>query len=281
MYIELKNKDRRLLLTKAKEKLNCNWEGLAKFLKVNRSMLFFYLSGHSRIPQDKFNKLVELTKLKAIKFTTKSRGKEIILPKESRELIEFLGILAGDGHINNISYEITITGHRKLDYNFLVLFVKPLIKKLFGLQPYIVEKNNVIYCRTYSKKLVDFLHSKYKVPIGKKKNKLRIPSMLIDSKDLKYYLRGLFDTDGCISRHHKNSVYLEISSKTPLFLKDIRKGLLSFDFHPYLSKKSVILYRKDEIDKFFKFIKPRNNKHLERYSIYKKIGYIPKEAAVV
>jgi len=277
MYIELEPKDRTALLHKAKRKLDGTWEDLAKFLNINRSMIFFYLSGHSRIPSDKFIKLQELTKMKIIEYKTKSRGKEIKTPKKSKELIEFLGILAGDGHMNYVSYEVTVTGHRQLDHNFLVLFVKPLIKKLFGISPYTVEKNNVIYCRVYSKNLVDFLHVKYGVPIGSKKNRLRIPPQFINTHDMKYYLRGLFDTDGSISRHHKNSVSLEISSRTPEFLKDAQNGLILYGFNPYLRGKSLILYRRDEIDKFFRIIKPRNEKHLKRYSIYKKIGYIPKD----
>lgn len=279
MYLKFPESIRRDLFTKTKEKLNCTWLKLAKILKINRSMLFFYISGRYRIPYNILIKLEKLsgTKIPLSKAKVRYKEKKIIIPKKSKELVEFLGILAGDGHINDITYEMTISGHRKFDRIYIRNFIKPLIKKIFGLDPYIVEKENTIYCRLYSKQLVNFLNNKYGAPLGKKKGNLKVPPSFLNHRDMKHYLRGVFDTDGSINRYHQTSVSLEITNITPSFLSDLDKGLSFYGFHSNIRGKALSIYRKGEINRFFDIIKPRNPKHLNRYNIYNEIGYIPKE----
>lgn len=278
-FVELSLHNQISLLKQAKTKKNCSWQALAKILGVNRSMIFLYLSG-SRLPLVSFLKLCKLADIRPDKFSFNKivlpREKSITKPAMEPEFANFLGILAGDGHMNLISYEVTITGHKKLDKQFIEQHVMPMFENLFGLKPHERFDKHRMICRVYSKKLVEYLIGTFDLPAGKKTNRLRIPKQVFDNNGLlKAYIRGLFDTDGSVYPHHKNSIALDITSRDPAFREDVLRGLRKLSFHPTMNGKNIQLYRKHEIDEFFKGIKPKNARHLKRYQTYKKMGRLP------
>ncbi|RLG69485.1 MAG: hypothetical protein DRO07_02275 [Candidatus Iainarchaeum archaeon] len=112
--------------------------------------------------------------------------------------------------------------------------VKPKFVELFGVTPKIRKgSSNQIHCRIYSKDIFLFLSEDIGFPIGRKKNKLRVPSFIFKNKELsKAYIRGLFDTDGSIFRHHRFSAKIEITSHSQKFRKDIIRLLIRLGFKP-------------------------------------------------
>ena len=116
----------------------------------------------------------------------------------------------------------------------------PILKSKFSLTGYyyIRPEYHVICIPIKSKRIFDFLND-LGMPIGDKKNKLRITDVMFNSsKAVKAaILRGLLDTDGCIyARKDENYRYLEvkITSGSKLFLYDIKSVLQEFGLPAYV-----------------------------------------------
>lgn len=277
----LKNKQKEFM-KEIKLKYKNSWDNLAYLLKINRSMIFIYLNEKCKIPYERYKFLCNKFNIKENKYkvkllSIKYKGQNINLPNLSPSLAEFLGILAGDGHLTKINYEISVCGNKILDKKYFNLHLNKLFKQLFNIKPQVfIHKNiNYIKYKIHSKQLLFYLSNTFGLPIGKKKNKLNIPNQIYNSPYSKDYIRGLFDTDGSFHRHHKKTAAIEIVSADKNFLKQIFNSFKYLNFSPCRSNKSVYLYQKKEIEKFFKEIKPANNKHLFKYKIYQQKGYVP------
>jgi len=269
-YINFSKEQQQEFLTQVKENSKLSWERLAHSLNVSRSMMFNYKNGTYRLPLNNFEKFCEIGNVRKSNFKLKffeKVKKKINEPSNlTEELSEFLGILAGDGHVNNITYEVSITGHKNNDREYMEITVLSLFKSLFDIEPKVLFQENAIRCRVYSKMLVNFLNSNFNVPIGKKKDFLRIPKQIISHKNfLIPFIRGVFDTDGSVYTHHGNDIMIEISSRYPKFRKDLMTSFKFLDFHPSEGIKNVRLYRQNEVKEFFNLIKPHNNNHLKRF----------------
>lgn len=251
-------------------------------LDVNKSLLFQYIK-KSSIPYPRFLRLCKLANLKSEGFEISlieinNGGREVKLPAQLGEkLSELLGVLAGDGHVSTIKYQVRMCGHKQLDREYISKHVFSLFKEVFGVTPFVSENNSSLVCGINSKAVVFFLSSKFGVPLGKKKNRLRIPKDILTNRILLInYMRGLFDTDGSIYRHHKNDLALDITSVSPKFRKDIVIALRKLGFSPTANGKNIQLYRQNEIHRFFDQIRPANQKHLIKYDAFNTLGYLPK-----
>ncbi|MBI5064848.1 hypothetical protein HZA97_01300 [Candidatus Woesearchaeota archaeon] len=273
-----KGEQSKFLLT-AKNKSGLTWPEFASEIKKSRSLMFFYLREESKIPKNVFDfisKKYELEiKPQKIIFL-KNTGKIVCPPELSEDFCEFLGALAGDGHLGENPSVIAITCHKILDRQYIYHLVS-LFEKLFKEKPCLNIQRNVLKLYFYSKSLVSQLNEIYGHPIGKKKGNLYVPKQIIDNERYIYaYLRGLFDTDGCLCRHHKNSgAIVEISSRDTRFLKEINHLLEKLNFKTSVGYKNVNIYDRKEIDKFFNLISPVNNKHRLKYETFKKTGKVP------
>lgn len=123
------------------------------------------------------------------------------------ELAEFIGILAGDGHVSFTKrrYQIRITGSAD-EKEYLKEHVSPLLRNLFNLDCLLLKrKGKKAYALSVSSKgLVTFLRG-----IGYFKHTvcIQIPPWLEEDTGLmRSFLRGIFDTDGCIFCSQKPGV---------------------------------------------------------------------------
>jgi len=280
-YINFPKNKQTEFLRLIKGKTNYSWKQLAYFLNVNRSMIFFYLNEHSKLPYTHYLKLCNLARIKENQrinlIDIKNKEEEIKKPALSPKLAEFVGALNGDGHMNMITYEVSISMDKDLDNNYSN-YIIALYKELFDLKArkYTQEDNNKVKCFVYSKQLVRFLYQEFNVPTGKKKGYLQIPTKLKQNKNLlKAYIRGLFDTDGTFHRHHKKDCMLGIISTDKKFIKELKVALESLNFITSLKNKNLYIYRKEHIDRFFKEINPSNKKHTDKYFYYQKYGVVP------
>lgn len=260
-------------LEKVKDNSKLSWEKISNESGVTRSLLFAYKNRTYRMSLKNFIKLCKFAGIDQNSYNLKfyqSAKLQIKTPRLTAYLAEFLGVLAGDGHMNAVTHEVSITGHKENDSKYINETVYGFFETLFGLTPKIRIQNNAIRCWVYSKRLTSFISDTFGVPIGKKKNKIRIPDSIIKDKKLFMpYIRGLFDTDGSVYTHHGKDVMLEISSASPDFRGDIAKCLTNMGFHPSNGVKNVRLYRQNEVHDFFKIIRPKNNKHLRRFELLK------------
>jgi intein/homing endonuclease len=201
------------------------------------------------------------------------------LPELSPELAEFLGALAGDGHLAPLKADIVLVADYDLDTHYITEHIPTLIRTLFGVNPRVRHIDNFARCYFYSKILVNYLHNTFDIPVGKKKNRLHIPkTILANNLFLVPYLRGLFDTDGCIHQHHPTTAAIEYVSADSQFTEEVYAALKSLGFRVSKSRKSVYIYAREEINKFFAVIEPANKKHINKYHAFLATGKVPRTA---
>ncbi len=169
--------------------------------------------------------------------------RKLTLPeKMSEELAEFMGIVAGDGHVNKYSttrrteYVIGLSGNSIKDREYFEFYILPLVNRLFNIQAKIYKKKgqNTIATILRSKGLFEFLKS-LGIHVGPKTNWL-IPKIIIQNKQFhKAYLRGIFDTDGCVSLKTYNHGYpvIKIKQKSRNAIEQISQLLKNLGFYFY------------------------------------------------
>ncbi|HLD40463.1 MAG TPA: LAGLIDADG family homing endonuclease [Candidatus Nanoarchaeia archaeon] len=223
------------------------------------------------------------------------RDIELTLPKEySNQLAELIGILTGDGYMNNYgSFSLLeIAGDSRLDHEYLTSYVTPMIEHLFNLKSkiYVKRKQNAMYLRLMSKGLNNYLlYVDFK---RGKKEQITVPSWILNNNEyMKFFIRGLVDTDGSLvllNRNQKKYRYyprIQIASKSKPLISSVGKWLrneglslsVMVDNTKVIYKGNLVLYKgyriqisgRKELIKWMKLIGFRNKRHLDKYQKYK------------
>ena len=225
--------------------------------------------------------------------------KKITYPKKSKLLAEESGIHLGDGYMKirkdkwGTHYEYFCSSHTIDDANYRE-YTKNLMKKLYGLKPTADRFYGNDSSLTYSSKELIKFKLIIGIPLSPKKDMV-IPEWVKDNKlFLAAFLRGIFDTDGCLSFKSKNCnphnypiINIKLSDK--YLIEAINKSLKLFDLTTSLSKYSQFDKRTNKVYKgyqidisgkknlliFLKKIGFKNRKHITKYLIYKMEGYCP------
>src|SRR3989344_4604348 len=211
--------------------------------------------------------------------------KTIKIPKKDKYLAEFLGILFGDGNSYQLIkgtkirvYSITITGDIRKDLGYFKNFIRPLIKKLFGLDTRFKKlKSNGVQIIADGVNLIKFLEIEGFPPGDKIKNRLKVPKWIRKNKVLTIaFIRGLIDTDGSIfrmSNKDPNLLRISLTNYIPNLLDDVRKDLIKLGFHPskIISNKHFFLSRKKDIKRYTQMIGFSNPKHIKRLKKLSKV----------
>jgi len=277
-YAKLSQEKQERLLIKVKEKLNVSWRKFVPFLGKTRRMLYLYKDGKCHLPLELYIKLCSMAdeipeNVETIEIFNTPR--KVKIPKHSELLAEFLGILAGDGYLGSLTYQTIITLDKNSDREYGT-HIQKLFKELFCTESTLSFQKNVARHNLYSKEIYEFLNQKCEICTGNKMNKLHIPSFIWkDEIYLTAFLRGVFDTDGSFHKHHKNDAAVEFTSADKEFLNETKKALLLLNFNSCLSGKSIYIYKKFDIKRFFEEIRPSNVKHVKKYEFYCKNGYVP------
>jgi len=222
--------------------------------------------------------------LKKETFSIYDKLRNIKIPKKSKKLAEFFGILYGDGYLINRGriHRIGITLNLKEDL-FYAKYVKKLIEDLFNLKPTIKhrEKYGSLEIIIHSKIIANFILS-FDFPSGYKKDKLKIPSWIIENKIfLKAFLRGVFDTDGSLffakRGTYKRNEYpvIEIKIHDKIFINQLEISLKSLGFDCIRAENKVQLNGKSWMEKWMDEIGTKNMNQLSRYLVWKRFKYCP------
>ena len=189
------------------------------------------------------------------------------ITKNNRELAEFLGIMLGDGNLNKSSNCITIVGSlEELDYyNHIVI---PLIESLFEVKPKLRFRNdrNAVYIDFNSKQVMNYLSKEIGLVRGNKKF-AHVPEIVKNRlENVPHFLRGLFDTDGCLKfskQASERNYYPRIQfcfSDAP-FVHEVKDLLEKVGFNLGMWKDSrfsgLIFYQisgKDNLERWMKII---------------------------
>ena len=200
---------------------------------------------------------------------------KIILPpfKKNALLAEVLGVFFGDGHLSKFQASITLDSQNDSEYVEMMIEIFSKLTKLHvGCRKR--KDSRAFEIVVSSKSFVEHLNS-LGMPAGNKLQKgLPIPVWIKGNVLFsRSFIKGVFDTDGCVfsdRKKYKNKIYhylgVNISSASKDFLDELSSLLMESGISSTLtSSKSLMVRRSEDVDLFFKIIKPRNPKHLTRY----------------
>lgn len=298
-----KGKQKELIET-VKNKTSLTWKKFSEKLDCGQHYLSFELRNEKRTLSEKlYNKLCQIGRVNFNKFilhklnknwgqvkggkNVKNRKnlfseiKPRILCKPSRELAEILGIMLGDGSIYVLPekgiYQVCVAGNKNDEKEYLLNYIRPLFEKVFKIRMNIKRTNHALYVWKQSKNLV-FTLNKYGLPSGnKKKNNINIPVWMFDKRVyLKKCIRGIFDTDGCLYPKNKTHNYPTIwfSSAIPNLRKSITNvcKILGYNLSKWKAgRNDAYIGRKEEILRFARDIKFKNQKHCLRWKKFNKL----------
>ncbi len=200
--------------------------------------------------------------------------------KHTAELAEIMGIILGDGglyaiHRNKFSLIVTLN---KLERKYL-RYVKSLCENHFyPYKFYAFDAAHSLMLQSQSTYI-----GKYMLEAGmrlgdKIRSGVAMPEWIFQEKLLKYFIRGMFDTDGCIYRKYDNYAQIEFKLGSYPLISSVRRALAELNFNPtkiqehFHSKGGAginwkfYLSRQQEIKRFFEEIQPMNQKHLARFN---------------
>ncbi len=193
--------------------------------------------------------------------------------KLDNDLIYLAGVIAGDGHLkggvkwkdkdNSPDYGIFIHSNNK---KYLELILK-LIKEKVNTKTSIKQGKRAYYISIRNKKLYTFFNKEFKIPLGKKSDKIIIPKNLT-KEQTKYFLGGLFDTDGGIRRNSIGycSASKQIITEINQYLNSIKieNTIDSWINKKYQKEYYGIRIKKSSVNNFLKTIPLKNIKKLEK-----------------
>jgi len=201
---------------------------------------------------------------------------------QDENLAELTGIMFGDGCLSQTGgkYIVYISGHKIDDFEYHSKITKILFKRLFNKNIIIKFRNseNTLFIR-FSDKEIFYRFKFIGMPVGRKYQNLTLPSMCEREMLFAAFMRGLFDTDGCIifSKQHKEISYyprIEISSESKSFLLEILERLRRKGFYGSVSNKGrgyrLELPGFKNLDSWLKMIGSHNPKHIMK--IHKKLN---------
>ena len=198
------------------------------------------------------------------------------------KIAEFIGIMLGDGNLGRykskvgdkikIQHRIRISlDSRNKNY---IQYVIQLIKDVLEVEPKIHYKKNenVADVRIYRKDKFFWLKDEIGLNESPKWNKMEIPKKYSKGKSSLPILRGLFDTDGCLSIFNNNGLLyprIEIKICPSPTQKQIIEMLNEFGFNyriQYLDKCKIRIRISGvkELKKWFKLIGSSNKIHIEK-----------------
>lgn len=197
--------------------------------------------------------------------------KKFKLPRYSEDFAEIIGIILGDGAINN--YQVRISLDRKVDRDY-ALFVSRLAEKIFGEKPSWSERlaSNTIELTISGIGLVEMLESVGLKRGNKIVHQVDFPEW-IHKKPIyeNACVRGLFDTDGGLYFHKKRiKRYLGwcfASSSAPL-LKSVEDVLINLGFNVKKSLGTKLyMYDLRHIERYLKVVGSSNPKNVAKLKI--------------
>jgi intein/homing endonuclease len=221
------------------------------------------------------------------------------------ELAEACGIHAGDGYLRNdgIRRELDLSGNVE-EQDYYDNHVAPLFNNLFGSEiknKYFKSRNT--YGFVLRNKHIDIIETFHKLgfPYGKKGKVVKIPKQILLSKNKLIharFLRGLLDTDGCLSFRKSYGKYCKFKTSKHWYptitLTSISKKLLEETMilldslnikyyyynqipkNPKENKRYCIdINGVERLNKWIKTIGIKNPVKYTRYLIWKKYGFCP------
>lgn len=223
-------------------------------------------------------KLMQIT----LKFPKKSHRKKIKIPRNSKDLAEFMGIEFGDGGINN-GWQVVISLNSIKDKEYANYIVR-LTKKLFNIEAKTRKRpnQNTLVVVISSTNLVEFLMKKGAVKGHKIIQQINTPYWIKNNASYeKKFVRGLMDTDGCLYIHKhkiKNVLYQNIglcfASFSSKLLYSIAGILKKNGIKPHITNEGqrIYLYSQKDVQKYLNIFGSSNSRITNIYKQWRDAG---------
>lgn len=216
------------------------------------------------------------TRLKRLKILTIPEKKihylnkrvDIIIPQiYSSELAEFFGIMLGDGHISRFQVIVSL-GTKEEVY---AKYVSKIMKGLFGGVPKISMRKSDYKQKKYrdvylgSIEIVSWLKKEGLVN-NKVQSQVDVPKWIMKKKSfMMAFLRGFFDTDGSIYKL-RYGIQVSFTNRSKPILISLQSMLRVLEYSPSaVSIHKIYITKREDVERFFREIKPKNIKHQERF----------------
>lgn len=193
--------------------------------------------------------------------------KKIRLPSEmSKELAEEIGIHIGDGCLSFNRNYFSVKCNKK-EEKYVADYMFKLYKKLYNLDLKLMKLQSVSGFEIYSKAIFEFKHNVIGLPYGEKVEKIKIPKLLIETKNKEIYLsfiKGLFDTDGCVYLRYKKYPVISITIKSKMLIRQLEDMFKKLGFITSGNKWTIILNGPTMLKKWIREIGSNNPKNINK-----------------
>lgn len=201
------------------------------------------------------------------------------------EIGEVAGIFAGDGTLYRTQGGIVMEvrgDSREVEY--YEKYVRKLFGKAFGIKLKVIKRyyanktGYVLGIRVCGKRTKEFLSDFLGFPIGEKSDIVRVPDIILKNQNSWIsYVRGIFDTDGsvyvrkCGAGLAYRQPVIDIFSNSNEHILQIKAMMEWVGFKVWIegNKRKIRMAGWGNAERFFKVIKPHNNRKLERFRAIK------------
>jgi len=270
------------------ELCNLSEKELEKYYGLEKKMLGsiitkkVYGKSRAKLPKlnIKFKSRIPYFDTKNIKFSCFDKIKKIKLPERlTPELAEEIGMHLGDGFLSSKKFEYRLKGNKN-EKGYYDNSIKRLYKNLYNLDLDMKEYESTYGFELCSQAIWNFKNKILKIPSGRKDN-IKIPELIKveDTEILTSFLRGMFDTDGCVSFIKKYTKFgnyypvISISLKSKELIFDIAEILEMLGLKPKISfweYWTISLNGYERLEKYSKLIGWSNPKNIDKVIKWKK-----------
>ncbi len=282
-------KGQRTMSSNAVEILEAKFPETRKiFSKATKLEDVFWASKGGRSYASRRNKRQHSANMSRVRSFKKQYPPISFKPEENPMAMEFFGIMMGDGCVTEYYSKsdgcarsaIFISGNAFSDEDYLKHRVSSLLMSAFKTHAYLRSRktSRTIDLVIRNRQLVNWLKSNG-FPSGKK-GQIKIPARLfsLPFDKLKYLIRGLFDTDGCLSarksENYRDPFILISSSSIPL-RNQLKRLLREHGYPAYDSSNMVGIKGAKHVRRWFEEIGSSNQRNTSRYESWLKTGVLP------
>lgn len=188
---------------------------------------------------------------------------DVRIPKKySKNLAEIIGILLGDGSLTHFQIVITL-GNKEYSY---AKHVHDLMNKVFKADAKIGKRKTGYHDVYFGSVDISLWLQNQGLVFNKVKGQVDVSKGIFSDKEyMKMFLRGFFDTDGSVYKI-RYGIQISFTNFSLPLLKSLQCMLLRLQYSPSrISSHKVYLTKKEDVQRFFREIQPKNKKHIKRF----------------
>lgn len=215
-----------------------------------------------------------------INYSKSDLNKRIKFPtKLTEELAEEIGMHYGDGFLSAQKNDYRLKGNPLDEKDYYKDYIKPLFKQLYNLDVNLKEFDRSFGFEIYSKAFWEFKTKVIGIRPGEK-YEITLPEVLKirNKKILAAFLRGLFDTDGCLcfkTRYGYIKYYptIELALTSKKLIAEVAEIIKMFGFNPnvYFNEKygKIALNGISALKRYEKLIGWSSQKNLNKINTWR------------